>query len=744
MGNAESRSSKEPAVAREGLNEEENPQLNANAKIMEMDRKIRRRVRGTGVTYNMKLVIRGDRGVGKTSLYKRLQGQPIPETHIRTPCISTAKIHWHGGSPAIDDRIQVEIWDVVDEASSSNVELETEDMVLGPDASSVDVYRNCHGVLLLFNIHQRQTLEYVKHMLTRIPRDVPTVVIGTFRDCAREVFKQDLAFLWTVTPRPVEVQYFEMSLVNCYGLKILYQYFKVPFYLLKVQTQKLLLKETERRLLESKYELQEHIGKTQKYGEYLDFVTSTEADIKTGRSRVKKKKSSSSTKVVREKHMKDHRSLNDPSLPNKLKDPQELMDDIILEKQLGGLKLSNAAPKCDSNLELQPKQDETQDLGVTEAFSMVDNIGPIPSQIMTKATNASTLTLEDFAVLTMSLDDNFYDSDDDEKKEHDMSSRDVPSDHYDSRDHNSRVDQDVILDRMDINLHQQKKSSIPRKTGFLYSDDEEEEEEVTVKEDVVPMEKVESEELGPEESIDREMPEETQEEVKMKELESEEEKPTRELQEENHPSIENEMEHENEIGNEMEHENEMENENEMDHDIEMEDRNEEPMSRVVHHRETEVEVEIEPSEMGQKESQDESRENQPLSEELRACPVEDALTSGETFIPSNSTTTMDDFFGQSSSSSENEVEELKPIPMVTPVTRPAVNSSSSTGIELSPDIRAAIELAQEHASTMDVARINRPTVAPSSTNTDPLVRSRRSTQRVSKRKPKKKNHTTHP
>jgi predicted ATP-dependent serine protease len=44
--------------------------------IRQMDSTIRQRLRG-GVSYNMKVVLRGERGSGKSALLARLQGQPF-------------------------------------------------------------------------------------------------------------------------------------------------------------------------------------------------------------------------------------------------------------------------------------------------------------------------------------------------------------------------------------------------------------------------------------------------------------------------------------------------------------------------------------------------------------------------------------------------------------------------------------------------------------------------------------------
>lgn len=71
MGNeASSPTTTGAAAAGEGSHEEK---LRA---IRQMDSTIRQRLKG-GVSYNMKVVLRGERGSGKSALLARLQGLPF-------------------------------------------------------------------------------------------------------------------------------------------------------------------------------------------------------------------------------------------------------------------------------------------------------------------------------------------------------------------------------------------------------------------------------------------------------------------------------------------------------------------------------------------------------------------------------------------------------------------------------------------------------------------------------------------
>eukprot|EP00644_Phytophthora_capsici_P004944 jgi/Phyca11/558085/estExt2_Genewise1.C_PHYCAscaffold_10399 len=224
-----------------------------------MDKAIRRRVRG-GITYNMKLLIRGAKGTGKTSLFHRLKGEPIPETHQSTPQLQSATINW-SFRQNLEENVKCEVWDVVDKGfipvddpeESSNVATAAAAMQNGThsvaivDASTVDVYHEAHGVIFLLDVTKWDTLEYVKQQLDNVPVHIPTLVLGNFRDqgAQRKIFKEDIQELlygsndrsqhqqWK---RPTELLYFECSLLNCYGLKSLHQYFGIPFLQLKMAT----------------------------------------------------------------------------------------------------------------------------------------------------------------------------------------------------------------------------------------------------------------------------------------------------------------------------------------------------------------------------------------------------------------------------------------------------------------------------------------------------------------------------
>ncbi|CAG8649344.1 10353_t:CDS:10, partial [Ambispora gerdemannii] len=220
-----------------------------------------------GVKYNMKVIIRGDIRTGKSTLFHRLQGDPFNQEYTPTPQIQVTNIQWIYKNT--DDVIKVEIWDVVDKGlnlskpstkspnssttttTNNSVGLKIENAAASPtphsaasnqeytlDAATIDVYRNTHGVILIFDITKTWTFDYAIKEIQRVPGHLAILLLGNFVD-QMQIYQAiaDCNRLRTSEyPSANTVRYVEASMVTGFGLDYIYRYFGVPFLQLQRNT----------------------------------------------------------------------------------------------------------------------------------------------------------------------------------------------------------------------------------------------------------------------------------------------------------------------------------------------------------------------------------------------------------------------------------------------------------------------------------------------------------------------------
>ncbi|XP_051551682.1 rab-like protein 6 isoform X2 [Myxocyprinus asiaticus] len=238
---------------------------NIPAGLQSMNQSLQRRF-AKGVQYNMKIVIRGDRNTGKSTLWHRLQGKKFQEEYIPTQEIQATSIHWN--YKTTDDVVKVEVWDVVDKGKGKKrcdtLKLENEsqeqaESELALDAEFVDVYKNCNGVVMMFDITKQWTYNYILRELPKVPTHVPVCVLGNYRDMGehRVVLPDDIRDFIAGLNRPLGssyIHYAESSMKNGFGLKYLHRFFNIPFLQLQRET---LLRQLETNQLDIDATLEE-------------------------------------------------------------------------------------------------------------------------------------------------------------------------------------------------------------------------------------------------------------------------------------------------------------------------------------------------------------------------------------------------------------------------------------------------------------------------------------------------------
>ncbi|XP_043095526.1 rab-like protein 6 isoform X2 [Puntigrus tetrazona] len=237
---------------------------NIPAGLQSMNQSLQRRF-AKGVQYNMKIVIRGDRNTGKSALWHRLQGKKFLEEYIPTQEIQVTSIHWN--YKTTDDVVKVEVWDVVDKGKGKrrgeNLKLENEpqesETEMALDAEFLDVYKNCNGVIMMFDITKQWTFNYILRELPKVPTHIPVCVLGNQRDMGehRVILPDDIRDFINSLNRPPGssyIHYAESSMKNGFGLKYLHRFFNIPFLQLQRET---LLRQLETNQLDIDATLEE-------------------------------------------------------------------------------------------------------------------------------------------------------------------------------------------------------------------------------------------------------------------------------------------------------------------------------------------------------------------------------------------------------------------------------------------------------------------------------------------------------
>jgi hypothetical protein len=236
--------------------DEQTPQAQADPAAPQRLSLALRRKLGRGATYNLKVLVRGDMSTGKSSLVRRLQGLPFQADLPPTREITTGHVDW--SAPDCEDTVKVEVWDVCDTAVSEQSKrrsavpgtprgLSLEHGRGALDADNIDVFRGAHAVVYVFDPRKRWTLDYVQRQLPSVPPQVSVLILGGFAD----LLTTDAEGAEPADVVPVEevqrmaeaeaarrgrpVLSARASMLDCYGLDVLYNFLQLPYCLAKEQ-----------------------------------------------------------------------------------------------------------------------------------------------------------------------------------------------------------------------------------------------------------------------------------------------------------------------------------------------------------------------------------------------------------------------------------------------------------------------------------------------------------------------------
>ena len=261
--------------------------------------------------FNMKIIVRGARGTGKTMLLRRLTNKPFQNEYKPTAEIDVVNVSW--SYKVTDELIKLEAWEIVDKAiidrkelySPTNIAKSDESMmdkirrtVNSPtaswestktktgshrvgalDASLVDVYKSTSAVCFLVDPRKPDTLDYVVKEVSNVPSDVTCVVLINFKDMVHNkpthvrIHQSDLQRLGFAAQH-LDIVVFECCLKDCYGLKTLHNYLNLPFLALKEKAIAEKLRRIQEERLHAKQEINTYIQESD-YVNHLEYLNAT-------------------------------------------------------------------------------------------------------------------------------------------------------------------------------------------------------------------------------------------------------------------------------------------------------------------------------------------------------------------------------------------------------------------------------------------------------------------------------------
>jgi hypothetical protein len=157
-------------------------------------------------------------------LIRRVCGGPFAAEYVASTSDVTERFQWK--APNSGAAVTVEICEIISEDAEgqSSFISRREDVT----------YARASGVIVVVDLRRRDTLAVAEKMIAKMPSELCVLVLGTARDAAsadRNVHPEDLESLArnAARTRSGHVQSLTVSLVDCYGLKVLHKYLDIPW-----------------------------------------------------------------------------------------------------------------------------------------------------------------------------------------------------------------------------------------------------------------------------------------------------------------------------------------------------------------------------------------------------------------------------------------------------------------------------------------------------------------------------------
>jgi len=254
----------------------------------------------------MKIVLKGIRGSGKTSLRRRLAGSAFRSAYVATSDTEMTAIEW---SMQFDPHqvVEIQVWEIADapnviECGKNTLSKKVVDECLSAKVgakasrlepplsvvSSASICHNAHGVMFMVDPSRLSSLKFVLDHCATLPSNLHVAVLINFfdeewesaaglrsiqdceapcghdrrdvsqtRDCnqvpwrllTHEEIEESVIIALPYESHRSCLRCVECSMANCFGLTVLYDYFAIPFLNKRLRSETAQAEETKAQLL---------------------------------------------------------------------------------------------------------------------------------------------------------------------------------------------------------------------------------------------------------------------------------------------------------------------------------------------------------------------------------------------------------------------------------------------------------------------------------------------------------------